>query len=94
MLMIGGEFDLSAGVLVTSAGLLNGVFVWLLAGSAVVLPEGSHAFIAMLQKIPGLGVVVMVIGLLLTGIVQGHPRCNSDLFKRSILQIVIEQAGP
>src|SRR6478672_10562846 len=26
MLMIGGEFDLSAGVLVTSAGLLNGVF--------------------------------------------------------------------
>src|SRR3954463_7107840 len=28
MLMIGGEFDLSAGVLVTSAGLLNGVFCY------------------------------------------------------------------
>jgi len=55
-------------VLQAVLGLLNGVFVWLLAGSAVVLPEGSHAFIAMLQKIPGLGVVVMVIGLLLTGI--------------------------
>jgi len=55
-------------VLQAVLGMLNGVFVWLLAGSAVVLPEGSHAFIAMLQKIPGLGVVVMVIGLLLTGI--------------------------
>ena len=55
-------------VLQAVLGVLNGVFVWLLAGSAVVLPEGSHAFIAMLQKIPGLGVVVMVIGLLLTGI--------------------------
>jgi simple sugar transport system permease protein len=28
MLMIGGEFDLSAGVLVTSAGLLNGMFCY------------------------------------------------------------------
>ena len=28
MLMIGGEFDLSAGVLVTAAGLLNGVFCY------------------------------------------------------------------
>ena len=28
MLMIGGEFDLSAGVLVTSAGLVNAMFCW------------------------------------------------------------------
>ncbi len=28
MLMIGGEFDLSAGVLVTSAGLFNAMFCW------------------------------------------------------------------
>jgi simple sugar transport system permease protein len=28
MLMIGGEFDLSAGVLVTSAGLFNSMFCW------------------------------------------------------------------
>src|SRR4029079_3026233 len=46
--------------------MLNGMFVWLLAVSQVILPEGSHAFIAMLQKIPFLGVFVMVLGLLLT----------------------------
>ena len=55
-------------VLQAVLGMLNGVFVWLLAVSQVILPEGSHAFIAMLQKIPFLGVFVMVIGLLLTGV--------------------------
>ena len=55
-------------VLQAVLGMLNGMFVWLLAVSQVILPEGSHAFIAMLQKIPFLGVFVMVLGLLLTGI--------------------------
>ena len=55
-------------VLQAVLGMLNGVFAWLLAGSAIVLPDGSHDFIAMLQKIPGLGVLVMAIGLLLTGV--------------------------
>jgi uncharacterized membrane protein len=55
-------------VLQAVLGLLNGVFVWLLSGSQVVLPAGSQSFIEMLQKIPGLGVIVMLIGLLLTGI--------------------------
>ena len=55
-------------VLQAVLGLLNGVFAWLLAGSAVVLPTGTHGFIETLQRIPGLGVVVMVIGLLLTGV--------------------------
>ena len=55
-------------VLQAVLGLLNGVFVWLLAVSQAVLPDGSHSFIEMLQKIPFLGVIVMVIGLLLTGI--------------------------
>ena len=32
-------------VLQAVLGMLNGVFVWLLAGSQVVLPAGSHAFI-------------------------------------------------
>ena len=55
-------------VLQAVLGLLNGVFVWLLAGSAVVLPEGSRSVIEMLQRIPGLGVFVLVLGLLLTGV--------------------------
>jgi uncharacterized membrane protein len=55
-------------VLQAVLGMLNGVFVWLLGVSQAVLPEGSHAFIAMLQKIPFLGVGVMLIALFLTGV--------------------------
>ena len=54
-------------VLQAVLGLLNGVFVWLLSSSQVVLPDGSHSFIEMLQRIPGLGVIVLLIGLLFTG---------------------------
>lgn len=36
MLMIGGEFDLSAGVLVTSAGLFNGLFSYYLGINLIV----------------------------------------------------------
>ena len=55
-------------VLQAVLGTLNGIFVWLLGVSQAVLPDASHAFIAMLQKIPFLGVGVMVIALLLTGV--------------------------
>ena len=55
-------------VLQAVLGMLNGMFVWLLGVSQVVLPDASHAFIAMLQKIPFLGVVVMLVALLLTGV--------------------------
>ena len=55
-------------VLQAVLGLVDGVFVWLLNGSQVVLPAGTHSFIEMLRRIPLLGVVVMVIGLLLTGV--------------------------
>jgi uncharacterized membrane protein len=86
-------------VLQAVLGLLNGVFAWLLAGSQVVLPDGSHPFIEMLQRIPGLGVVVMVIGLLLTGILatnvagqwalrQGHHLLNRIPIVKSIYNSV------
>jgi uncharacterized membrane protein len=55
-------------VLQAVLGLLNGMFVWLLDVSQVVLPQGSHAFIGMLQKIPFLGVAVMLVALFLTGV--------------------------
>jgi uncharacterized membrane protein len=55
-------------VLQAVLGMLNGMFVWLLGMSQVVLPEGSHAFIGMLQKIPFLGVAVMLVALFLTGV--------------------------
>jgi uncharacterized membrane protein len=48
-------------------GLLDGVFGWLLSASQAVLPAAARAPIEMLRDIPGLGVIVMVVGLLLTG---------------------------
>ena len=55
-------------VLQAGYGLLTGVFVWMLSASQTVLPEGSRAFIETLQRVPFLGVVVLLIGLLLTGV--------------------------
>ncbi len=86
-------------VLASVLGLLDGVFVWLLNGSQVVLPEGSHNFIEMLRRIPGLGVIVMLIGLLVTGIFatnvvgqwalrQGHRLLNRIPIVKSIYSSV------
>ena len=49
-------------------GLLDGVFAWVLSGSQAVLPAGAEASLEMLKRIPGLGVIVMLAGLLLTGV--------------------------
>jgi len=86
-------------VLQAVLGLLNGVFVWLLNGSQVFLPQGSQSFIELLQKIPGLGVIVMLVGLLLTGIFatnvagqwslrQGHRLLNRIPIVKSIYNSV------
>ena len=48
-------------------GLLDGVFAWLLSASQALLPAAAHSPLEMLKQIPGLGVIVMVVGLLLTG---------------------------
>jgi uncharacterized membrane protein len=55
-------------VLHSVLGLLDGVFAWLLSASQAVLPASAHAPLEMLKSIPGLGVIVMVLGLLLTGV--------------------------
>ncbi len=86
-------------VLASVLGLLDGVFVWLLNGSQIVLPEGSHNFIEMLRRIPGMGVVVMLIGLFLTGMFatnvvgqwalgQGHRMLNRIPIVKSIYSSV------
>jgi uncharacterized membrane protein len=48
-------------------GLLDGLFAWLLSASQAVLPEGASATLELLKQIPGLGVIVMLAALLLTG---------------------------
>ena len=55
-------------VLQAVLGLLDGVFGWLLSGSQIVLPAASHDAIEKLRNIPGLGVIVMLIGLFVTGL--------------------------
>ena len=55
-------------VLQAVLGLLDGMFGWLLRGSQIMLPDAAHASIDLLRQIPGLGVVVMLGGLLLTGV--------------------------
>jgi len=55
-------------LLTSVLGLLDGVFGWLLSASQAVLPEAATAPLELLRHIPGLGVVVMLIGLLLTGV--------------------------
>jgi len=47
---------------------LDGVFEAFLSASQAVLPNAAYAPLQMLKQVPGLGVIVMVVGLLLTGI--------------------------
>lgn len=54
-------------VLHSALGLLDGVFGWVLNASQAVLPVGAHGFIETLRNVPGLGVIVLLFGLLLTG---------------------------
>jgi uncharacterized membrane protein len=54
-------------VLQAALGLLDGVFGWFLNAGRAVLPAGAEPLIDMLLKVPGLGVIVMLAGLLITG---------------------------
>ena len=54
-------------VLHSILGVLDGVFGWVLTATQAVLPAGARAPIELLREIPGLGVIVMIVGLLLTG---------------------------
>lgn len=54
-------------VLTSVLGVLDGLFAWMLSASQAVLPASTHASLETLKQIPGLGVLVMLVGLLLTG---------------------------
>jgi uncharacterized membrane protein len=49
-------------------GAMDGVFDKLLSAAQAVLPGGAYASIEGLRHVPGLGVLAMVLGLLLTGV--------------------------
>jgi uncharacterized membrane protein len=55
-------------VLLWVLGLMDGMFSWLLTVSQAVLPETMRAGIEALRHVPGLGVVVLLVLLWLTGL--------------------------
>ncbi|WP_088284835.1 DUF502 domain-containing protein [Ideonella sp. A 288] len=55
-------------VLLWLLGLMDGVFMWLLTLSQAVLPAGLDSLIEQLRHVPGLGVLVMLVLMLLTGV--------------------------
>ncbi|MET0335905.1 MAG: DUF502 domain-containing protein [Rhizobacter sp.] len=55
-------------VLHSVLGLMDDVFGSIISGTQAVLPAAAHESLEALRKIPGLGVVVMIAGLLLTGV--------------------------
>jgi uncharacterized membrane protein len=55
-------------VLHSVLGLMDDVFGTIVSASQAVLPETARESLEMLRKIPGLGVIVMIGGLLLTGV--------------------------
>ncbi len=86
-------------VLHSVLGLLDGLFAWMVSASQTVAPTASHEFLEMLKSVPGLGVVVMVAGLLLTGVFatnfvgqwalkQGHRLLNQIPIVKSIYSSV------
>lgn len=86
-------------VLHSVLGLMDDVFGAMLSASQAVLPEGARASLEVLRKIPGLGVIVMIGGLLLTGVFaanifgqwalrQGHLLLNHIPIVKSIYSSV------
>ena len=55
-------------VLLWVLGLIDGMFASVLSGSQAVLPESMRAGIEQLRHVPGLSVVVMAAGLIVTGV--------------------------
>ncbi len=47
---------------------LDGVFASLLSATQAVMPVGAHDTLESMRHVPGLGVLVLVLGLLLTGV--------------------------
>ena len=55
-------------VLQAVLGTVTDVFGWMLSASQTVLPETLRAPLEVLRRVPGLGVIVMLLLLLATGV--------------------------
>ncbi len=55
-------------VLLWVLGLMDGMFSFVLGVTQAVLPEGAREGVEVLRRVPGLGVVVLLLVLYLTGL--------------------------
>jgi uncharacterized membrane protein len=67
-LLVWTPLAITVWVLTWLLGAMDGMFAWLLSAPQALLPASAHATIEQLRRVPGLGVLVMGVGLLLTGI--------------------------
>ena len=54
-------------VLHSALGLIDGIFGWFLSATQAVMPEAARGSLEALRQVPGMGVLVLLAGLLLTG---------------------------
>ena len=55
-------------VLLWVLGVMDGVFAWILTGTQAVLPSAASEPLEALRRVPGLGVLVMLLALFATGV--------------------------
>ena len=67
-LLVWTPLAITVWVLTWLLGLMDGLFAWLLSAPLALLPASAHASIEQLRHVPGMGVLVLGVGLLLTGI--------------------------
>ena len=67
-LLVWLPLTLTVWVLGSVLGVLDGVFGWFISSTQAVLPMAATAPLEALRHIPGLGVIVTLVALLLTGV--------------------------
>jgi uncharacterized membrane protein len=67
-LLVWTPLAITVWVLTWLLGAMDGLFAWLLSAPLAVLPASAQASIDKLRHVPGMGVLVLGLGLLLTGI--------------------------
>jgi uncharacterized membrane protein len=59
-------------VLLAILGTVDSLFAWLLTGAQAILPSAATPLLELLKSIPGLGLIVMVVGIVLTGMLASN----------------------